>query len=258
MTTNAADAQGSVKFRKKPVVIEAVQLDGTLEAFEAAVAFMGTAGGAHNGHLENDDPHKSWLYIDTLEGQMVAHTGDWIIRGVKGEFYPCKPDIFAATYEPAGDSLADRQGEAVAGEMDRSAPPRVWLQVDTDGDETDRTEAIPEDSWERLTWHFEPLGWQEIEYVRADLCSPAPGAGTTEESHVEWCRRMAISEIGQEVRAGSFGIDDSPAPAAVTDAMVERARVAYVRAIESQSTLTQNSQCVARAILTAALQIGGE
>ena len=86
-------------FRKKPIVIEAVQLDGTLEAHNAAVEFMGGAGGAHNGHLPNTDPNKSWLYINTLEGQMTAMTGDWIIKGVKGEFYPCKPDIFAATYE---------------------------------------------------------------------------------------------------------------------------------------------------------------
>lgn len=89
------------KFRKRPVVIEAVQLDGTEAAFDAAIAFMGGASGAHNGHLPDTDPNKSWLYIDTLEGQMTAKTGDWIIKGVKGEFYPCKPDIFAATYEPA-------------------------------------------------------------------------------------------------------------------------------------------------------------
>lgn len=41
------------------------------------------------------------LAIQTLEGQMVARPGDWIIKGVKGEIYPCKPDIFEATYEPA-------------------------------------------------------------------------------------------------------------------------------------------------------------
>lgn len=58
------------KFRKKPVVIEAVQ------ATEVT-------------------------FIETLEGTMRAEIGDWIITGVKGERYPCKPDIFAATYEPA-------------------------------------------------------------------------------------------------------------------------------------------------------------
>jgi hypothetical protein len=44
-----------------------------------------------------DDPHH---YIKTLEGQMAVSNGDWIIKGVKGELYPCKPDIFAATYDP--------------------------------------------------------------------------------------------------------------------------------------------------------------
>lgn len=92
----------AAKFRKKPVVIEAIQLDGTEQAWEAAIAFLGGAGGAFNGHLPDTNPHKSWLYIDTLEGRMTAKTGDWIIKGVHGEFYPCKPNIFDATYEPAG------------------------------------------------------------------------------------------------------------------------------------------------------------
>lgn len=110
MTTNAAAAIERVaKFRKKPVVIEAVQLTGTLEAFDAAVAFMGAAGGAYNGHLGDSDPYRSWLYIDTLEGKMAAFTGDWIIRGVKGEFYPCKPEVFAATYEPVSTPVAQHQ-----------------------------------------------------------------------------------------------------------------------------------------------------
>lgn len=90
------------RFRKRPIVIEAVQLDGTQEAWEAAIQFLGgSATGAFNG---SDGPYKGWLYIDTLEGQMTALNGDWIIKGVQGEFYPCKPDIFAATYEPAGDT----------------------------------------------------------------------------------------------------------------------------------------------------------
>lgn len=49
----------------------------------------------------NDAVHGPCIEIETLEGQMLARPGDWIIRGVKGEFYPCKPDIFAITYEAA-------------------------------------------------------------------------------------------------------------------------------------------------------------
>lgn len=73
------------KYRKKPIVIEAVQwfpglvVEGVLDAGE--------------GYF--DDRY----YIKTLEGNMIVSPGDWIITGVKGEKYPCKPDIFEATYE---------------------------------------------------------------------------------------------------------------------------------------------------------------
>lgn len=78
-----------MKFRKKPVVIEAIQWTGQNEG-ELANFMRQPAVSQGKG-----------LLIDTLEGEMRADPGDWIIRGVKGEFYPCKPDIFAATYEPA-------------------------------------------------------------------------------------------------------------------------------------------------------------
>lgn len=98
------------QFRKKPVVIEAVQLlpgdcrrgwrrevyDAHLwidEAFEADVLFWC----AKKGDDGLEDHH---LKINTLEGQMRANDGDWLIRGVTGEIYACKPDIFEATYEP--------------------------------------------------------------------------------------------------------------------------------------------------------------
>lgn len=73
------------KYRKKPVVIEAVQFNG--KNYMEILFFVGklkTGGG---------------IRIETLEGTMEASAGDWIIKGVKGEFYPCKPDIFEATYE---------------------------------------------------------------------------------------------------------------------------------------------------------------
>ena len=85
-----------MKFRKKPVIIEAIQYDGSPASGSAACNFMGL-----ERVLFSDT---QGLFIDTLEGTMTAAIGDWIIKGVKGEFYPCKPDIFEATYEPA-DSL---------------------------------------------------------------------------------------------------------------------------------------------------------
>lgn len=93
------------KWRKKPVVIDAVQFDGSLEGYKAVERFVGetlSATGSGGG----------WLSIPTLEGALIASPGDWIIRGVKGEFYPCKPDIFADTYEPASSSSSARAPEA--------------------------------------------------------------------------------------------------------------------------------------------------
>jgi hypothetical protein len=80
------------KYRKKPVVIEAVQYLHTTESRKEICDFMGitSIGFCDLG-----------AFIPTLEGTMTAAQNDWIIKGVKGEFYPCKPDIFAATYEPA-------------------------------------------------------------------------------------------------------------------------------------------------------------
>jgi hypothetical protein len=73
------------KYRKKPVVIDAVQYDGYNKD---AIPCLCNCTGEGNPH------------IHTLEGSLYASPGDWIIRGVKGEYYPCKPAIFAATYEP--------------------------------------------------------------------------------------------------------------------------------------------------------------
>lgn len=74
-------------FRKKPVVIEAAQWTGG-----NAVSLLDWIGDAAK-------QEGAVLVIHTLEGDHEASLGDWIIKGVKGEFYPCKPDIFAATYE---------------------------------------------------------------------------------------------------------------------------------------------------------------
>lgn len=82
-----------MKFRKKPVVIEAMQF--TEDTKNQCFSFVTCT--REPDVLDG----KPVLRIQTLEGQMTAVFGDWIIRGVKGEFYPCKPDVFEATYEPA-------------------------------------------------------------------------------------------------------------------------------------------------------------
>lgn len=82
------------RFRKKPVVIEAVEWDGDATK---ANSFIGESYGVN---WEYAGPADRAIVIPTREGKMRGEVGDWIIKGVKGEFYPCKPDIFAATYEP--------------------------------------------------------------------------------------------------------------------------------------------------------------
>lgn len=87
-------------WRKRPVVVEAFQWDGTEAGCQAAKArFPELETSSKSGHLRRPEV-TSW-HIRTLEGHMRVSPGDWIVRGVAGEFYPCKPDIFAATYEPA-------------------------------------------------------------------------------------------------------------------------------------------------------------
>ena len=84
-------------FRKKPVKIEARQLTGS-DGVLAPPSWYEIAGwcGGLVYEIPGVRPH---MTIPTLEGVMLAGEGDWIIKGVKGEFYPCKPDIFTATYE---------------------------------------------------------------------------------------------------------------------------------------------------------------
>jgi len=97
------------KFRKKPVVIEAMQFDGLKASAEAICAWANWGENAR----EDGDPNVDYTYMtgdpaeviddmlcNTLEGVLNVSPGDWIIRGVSGEFYPCKPDVFALTYEP--------------------------------------------------------------------------------------------------------------------------------------------------------------
>ncbi|MEW1990749.1 hypothetical protein [Microbacterium sp. NPDC078849] len=145
-----------MKFRKKPVEIEAMQMapdtrpaysaDGDNDEYHAISSAMNEHNRAvavwmvENGYLANPDgedvsewpesethvvdgelcglPEFGVNYIDivTLEGEMEGRPGDYIIRGVQGEFYPCKPDIFAETYEPV---LAPELSASERAEVDR-------------------------------------------------------------------------------------------------------------------------------------------
>lgn len=89
------------KFRKKPVVIDAEQFTES-RAFECLNEGKPFAFGLHvsgSWHPIEKKLHHATISVRTIEGTMRAELGDWIIKGVKGELYPCKPDIFEATYD---------------------------------------------------------------------------------------------------------------------------------------------------------------
>lgn len=79
-----------MKYRKKPVVIDAQQFNGEIELSKYPTTTFS---------YKKSEPGGPFLYINTPEGTMRASIGDWIITGVSGEVYPCKPEIFAMTYE---------------------------------------------------------------------------------------------------------------------------------------------------------------
>lgn len=87
-------------FRKRPVEIRAVQFTGTGDSCTEVLDFL---GGSYSGNQRWNATTNTGGVILTLEGEMAFVPGDWIIRGVKGEFYPCKPDIFDATYEEVAE-----------------------------------------------------------------------------------------------------------------------------------------------------------
>lgn len=88
------------QFRKKPVVIEAVQFTHDMAMGNANLP-VGVKFGARSCHPGRNELHSHNHYIETLEGKMRVEVGDWVITGIAGENYPCKPDIFEATYEAA-------------------------------------------------------------------------------------------------------------------------------------------------------------
>ncbi len=88
-----------MKFRKKPVVVEAVQFLPNENSIKDIVELA--KEGSRRVDLLTMDGTNPQLFIETLEGRMEASIGDWIIKGVSGELYPCKPDIFWMTHEVA-------------------------------------------------------------------------------------------------------------------------------------------------------------
>lgn len=92
------------QYRKKPIVVEARQLGND---YDEDCAIVGWSGARAVGI--DDDVGDAILAFDTLEGTMLAEPGDWIIKGVQGEFYPIKDEIFRETYEAVDDCVVTRR-----------------------------------------------------------------------------------------------------------------------------------------------------
>ncbi len=118
------------QYRKKPVVIEAWQWKGFLADLPDDVTRSSYIDATTRGR---DEGSQHPLIISTLEGNMRADPGDWIIRGVKGELYPCKPDIFAATY----DEVVVRLEKPTLAELERMLEePMTKANIHPDGSVT--------------------------------------------------------------------------------------------------------------------------
>lgn len=109
-------------FRKKPIMIEAWQFDGGIASAEDIAARD------ESMHVLSNENGDAFIIIDTLEGRMTANPGDWVIRGVQGEFYPCKPDIFAATYDH-DPAMIEADAHLIAAAPDLLAALRGVLRV---------------------------------------------------------------------------------------------------------------------------------
>lgn len=91
-----------MKYRKKPVVIEAIQYKG-VESIDEAREFVGKDFKIGSSQFDGKRYTSAVVCIETLEGDMYISNGDYIIKGIQGEFYPCKPDIFEQSYEKVED-----------------------------------------------------------------------------------------------------------------------------------------------------------
>jgi hypothetical protein len=109
-------------FRKKPVMIEAVQFESvsfaghglyTINFDTVADLPKWLSDAMMDGNIVPDIVEEGGVIVQTLEGRHIASPGDWIIRGVKGELYPCKPEIFAMTYDPVDEQDVEVTGVAI-------------------------------------------------------------------------------------------------------------------------------------------------
>lgn len=149
-------------FRKKPIEIEAMQFTNKSKD----QVFNWIAGTRH--HADFDEKHTPILKIETLEGVMTANIGDWIIRGIAGEYYPCKPDIFEATYE-----AIDK------GDVGNIGPGKLILKI---------TQEIGDDEYDYTTEVLYPkdlMGAKVVDVTTNHGCDPEGDYDIISELHIQ-------------------------------------------------------------------------
>ena len=146
------------RYRKRPVTVEAVQWDGTAEGATPIINWIldsdYSAGYWAPGEWDDNETNTPYMRITTLEGNMLASRGDWIIRGVQGEVYPCKDAIFRDTYQPADDHVEGEQPDPTYAE--------VWAAAEAIARCT-----FPDKGWWELSL------WQREEYTRRAIAALA-------------------------------------------------------------------------------------
>jgi len=133
MTDTNQKLREALRFTKKPVTIEAVQFTKALRdaiLFDGEACPDGVKRGATILHLPTRKVWRAEFFIQTLEGKMTVSVGDWIIKGVKDEYYPCKPDIFEATYAPAAEQALALPTAAPVGDLPELPEPAAWRTPD--------------------------------------------------------------------------------------------------------------------------------
>lgn len=93
------------KFRLRPIVVEAMQYDGSADSFNCIWDWACPSNDTLKSpvHFDNTDDDPGMLYVQTIDGERKAFPGDWIVKGVAGDFFPCKSDVFEQIYEQVED-----------------------------------------------------------------------------------------------------------------------------------------------------------
>ena len=151
-----------MKYTKKPVTIDAIQVKAN--NFDRICEFMGCTPeqvlnpmSDIDEHGDSRDPYLG-VIIDTLEGKMTANIGDMIIKGVKGEFYPCKPDIFAKTYDKADTDYRDRMRSEHYELNERANKLSSFFQTATFGNLPDEKKELMRQQHEAMRKYLDVLG----------------------------------------------------------------------------------------------------